>query len=337
MKKILAFVMIIASLASLIACGKNDGVPDGMQLVRGGEDVGYYFYGPEEWTVANLGNISATYASNVDSSSITYVETDMPSGTVQEYFTNSLAEFPTPPTVLEPQGGETVTFGTAESAVKFVYDHEYSGHKFRTMQIFVKHGERFGIFTYTSFLENKSSADKTQYEYYLEKVDAVIKNFKFTERTNAEAAPEYEVVDGYKLISDKSVAKFSLYVPEDFKVEYSSGISCASLDDGSNITLTRATSTGVSVADYWNNRKSELEAIVGGITLVEEVKSTSFGNAKNAASYEYTYVYNGTVYHVYQVFAVTTFDGFVFTYTATDENYSKHLDTIMKITEKVEF
>lgn len=329
--------MTLTCLIGLIGCGKDDGVPEGMQLVRGGEDVGYYFYGPEEWTVANLGDISATYASNVDSSSITYVETDMPSGTVQEYFYESLKEFPTQPTVLEPTGGENVTFGTAESAVRFVYDHEYSGHKFRTMQIFVKHGERFGIFTYTSFLENKSSGEKTQYEYYLEKVNAVIASFKLVEKGAPAPMPEYEVVDGYKLISDKSVAKFSLYVPEDFEVEYSSGITCASLADGSNITMTRATSTGMSVGDYWTKRKAELEAIVDEITIVEEVKSTNFGNAKNAASYEYTYVYNGTTYHVYQVFAVTTFDGFVFTYTAAEENYASHIDVIEKITEKVEF
>ena len=31
------------------------------------------------------------------------------------------------------------------------------------------------------------------------------------------------------------------------------------------------------------------------------------------------------------------FNGFVFTYTATEENYAKHIDTIMKIAEKVEF
>ena len=73
MKRILAALLALIAIFSTLAltsCGKNDGAPDGMQLVRGGADVGYNFWGPEEWVVANVGDISCTYASKIDMSSM---------------------------------------------------------------------------------------------------------------------------------------------------------------------------------------------------------------------------------------------------------------------------
>ena len=346
MKKIIAVLLLIASLTGLVACGKNNDLPEGMQLVRGGEDVGYYMYAPEEWTVANHGNISAAYASNVDSSSITYVETALPEKTVKEYFYDSLSEFPTKPTVITD--AKEITFGNADDALMFEYEHEYSEHKFRTMQIFVKYGDRFGIFTFNSMLENISSDEVTQYEYYEEKLNSVISNFKFVAKSSTDEKENYDTdTDGYNLVSDKKIAKFSLWLPSTWEVEYSSGMVSASLSDGSNINLAKATSTGVEVGVYLETRLIDLKNIVSELTVIEykdengELKKingkASFGNAKQAASQEYTFVYNGTKYHVYQVCAVTTFNGFVFTYTATEENYYKHLDEIKKIAEKVEF
>ena len=334
MKKLLSILLILSFALTLASCSNSD-LPEGMQLVRGGEDVGYYFYAPEEWTLSNYGSISAAYASTVDTTSVSYTEVPEPAGTVLEYFTESLNEFPARPNVLTPDGEDT-TFGNADSAKKFIFEHEYSGHKFRTMQIFVKYGERFGIFTYNAVLENVSSSEKVQYDYYAEKVQSVIDNFKFVAMSETEAeAPE--VSDGYKLISDISVAKFSLYVPSTMTADETSGIVSASYGDGSNVTLSKATATGVVVSKYWETRKTELSAIVNSLTEIEINKEASLGNAKRAFSYEYTFVYNNTTYHVYQVLAVTTFDGFVFTYTATEDNYASHIDEVKTIIEKVEF
>jgi hypothetical protein len=207
------------------------------------------------------------------------------------------------------------------------------------MQIFVSYGSRFGIFTYNSMLENISSPEVVQYDYYEEKIAKVIECFKFVEKGEPnEDDKVYETdKDGYKLISDKSVAKFSLYVPDEFAPDASSGLVSATAADGSNITLSRATATGVVVSDYWETRKSELSAIAKNVTEISTNTPSSLGNSKQAFSYEYTFVYNNTTYHVYQVLAVTNFNGFVFTYTATEENYSKHIDTVMEIAKKVEF
>jgi hypothetical protein len=204
------------------------------------------------------------------------------------------------------------------------------------MQIFVKYENRFGIFTYNSALENISSSEKVQYDFYAEKIQSVIDNFKFVAKSAAEA-PAPESADGYKLISDKSIAKYSLFVPVAMTTDESSGIVSASYDDGSNVTMSKATATGVVVSEYWETRKNELSEIVTSLTEIEINKEASLGNAKRAFSYEYTFVYNNTTYHVYQILAVTTFDGFVFTYTATENNYASHIDEIKTIIEKVEF
>ena len=337
MKKLLALALLLSTLLTLVGCGKeDDGIPDGMQLVRGGEKYGYYMYAPEEWTVANYGEVSSAYASNVDTSSISYVEVPMPSGTLDEYFDESLKEFPTPPTVVT-RGGE-VRLGNAEESRKYIFEHEYTEHKFRTMQIFAKYGDRFGIFTFNAVLENISSDDATQYDFYAEKIDEVIKNFKYVTKVGDKETAEYpKDKDGYMLVSDKSVVKYTLYLPEEFEVKHESGMTVASLPDGSNVTLSRAVNNGVAVGEYWEIRKKELEAVASEITEISVNQVTSLGNARSAASYEYTFVYNNTKYHVYQVCGVMLFNGFVFTYTATEENYAKHIDTIMKIAEKVEF
>ena len=350
MKRILSVLLLLALSLGLASCGKkNDGIPDGMQLVRGGSDVGYYLYAPEEWTVSNQGNISAAYASKVDSSSATYTETTMPKMSFAEYFHESAKSYTADMkfTLLTNENGVEYTFGNAEKALMFEFDFEYASHKFRSMQILAEYQGRFGIFTFTSFAENLSSPDDIQYDYYKEKRDKIIAEFKYVTKSGESSEPEYEIKDGYKLISDKSVAKFDLYVPENFEVQYSSGIVSASFPDGSSVNMSKATQTNVRVDDYLKRRIEELKAIVSDVTIIEYTNedgtksnfnaNASLGDSKSAASQEYTYVYNGVTYHVYQVCAITQWNGFVFTYTATEDNYYKNLDTVKKIAERIEF
>ena len=144
------------------------------------------------------------------------------------------------------------------------------------------------------------------------------------------------------------MSKFNLYVPEEFTVEYSSGIVSAILPDGSSINMAKATPANMRVDEYLNNRLEELKTFVekDSIQVVQfpndrgemsNFKDDTLGNSKSAVSQEYTFIYNGVKYHVYQVCAITWLNGFVFTYTATEENYLNNLDTIKKIAEKVEF
>ncbi len=354
----LAIAIILCSLFALSSCSKKSDVPEGMQLVYGTDSSGYRFYAPEEWTVSNLDNVKSAYVSKLDITSVSFAEVDpIPSGIgIDEkeyffgaYFNDYLSEFPEAMKPVVTVNGEQTVFGkegeSADKAVKYVFSYEYSEHKFGFMQILMNKGERFYIFTYTALLEEKSEG-VTYYEHYLEeKVLSIIDNFRFTEIVNEDTEPiEYEKdEDGYLLISNPALAGFSLYVPDKFECDYSSATVSATHADGSNINMSEATMTGnnMTVSDYWKIRKDELSAIVGEITEIKVNEPTSIGNSNYAFSFEYTFVYNGEIYHVYQVLAVEGFflfqNGYVFTYTAKEANFDLHFDSIKTVLEKVDF
>ena len=356
-KSILFLIMIIATLL-LVGCG-NDGAPKDMQLVSGGKDLGYYFYAPEEWTVANTGEVSTVYVSRIDTTSVTFAKIDPKtfvkadrtksdeSYFFEDYFNDSKAEFPTD-TEYSTENGKSCLLGSGETKAKraasYSFSYTYSDHKFGFLQIFAMHNGNFYILTYASLLEEKLDG-VTYFDYYSvsddeepSKLDMIIESFVFFTPDNA---PEAEVIpatpdaDGDVLVSNRKLAGFELYLPQSFEVDYSSAIVSATHADGSNITMTKTTSGGLNVNSYYELRRDELSKIVTDFTLINTNVTAKLGDSKNAASYEYTYVYNGKVFHVYQIFAVNSTKGYVFTYTATEENYSLHLDDINRITNKV--
>ena len=125
MKKVCAFLLILAtltlSLGALTSCSNENQVPEGMQLVAGGEALGYYFYAPEEWTVSNVGEIKSAYVSRVDTTSVSLVkvspESFFPEGEDADtyffgsYFMASMKDFKGEPKVTS-ENGEAVSFGT---------------------------------------------------------------------------------------------------------------------------------------------------------------------------------------------------------------------------------
>ncbi len=344
---LLVFITIISSLL-LTSCKKDDGTPDGMRLVMGDESLGYYFYGPEEWTVANVGNIACTYVSKIDNSSMTFVEAEKPASTVEEYFESEKGKFPYEINVTV--NGDDSLFGNA-SGKKYVYTYTYKEISYTCMQIFVEYSGRFFIFTYTA--NNKDyTEDKTYYEFYLEKVSASIDAFKFTDKVSGTpTSPEYERdSDGYILVSDKTLAGFDMYVPDSYKVDYSSALVSVSHADGTNITMSQATYTGVTNEDYWKARKENISSfcdkitdpesgeIVSSLREIELAKQITLEGTNWALAYEYAYTFEGTKYHVYQVLIVeSAVNGYVFTYIASEENYEKHLDEMKIVLKKIDY
>lgn len=341
MKRLLAaFIALITlfSVLSMTAC-QNDGAPDGMQLVRGGEDVGYNFWGPEEWIVSNYGGIACTFASKIDMSSMTFVESEMPSGTIAEYFESEKTKFPYEISV--SVNGEDCNFGNANKiAKKYVYSYTYKDFSYTCMQIFVLNSNRFYIFTYTASNAERSDGN-SYYEYYLDKVTSVIEVFEFTgEPTGADTSKDYKRdSDGYILISDKTLAGFEMYVPDSFKVDYASSLVSASHSDGTNMTMSQATYTGVQSKDYWEARKENINAYANNSVVEIEVgKQIELEGTKWALAYEYTYVFEGVTYHVYQVQIVASATtGYVFTYTAAEQLYETHFEEMKKVLDKFEY
>ena len=346
---LLALIMFFTTL-SLTACSSGDGAPDGMQLVRGGDDIGYYFYGPEEWVVANLGDIGCTYVSKIDLSSMTFTETEKPAVSISEYFESEKAKFPYEITV--SVNGDRCNFGNAASiATKYVYTYTYKEVSYSCMQIFVTNASSFYIFTYTASNAERSDG-QSYYQFYLEKVNAAIEAFKFTEKTPTESpAVNYERdADGYILVSNKTLAGFNMYVPDSYKVDYASSITSVSNDKGVNITMSQATYTGVTNEDYWNARKDNISAfadkvtnpesgeLVSSLREIELAKQIYIDGTNWALAYEYTYKFEGVDYHVYQVLIVeSAINGYVFTYSATEAEYQSHLEEAKTILNKIDY
>ena len=350
MSALLALTMIFLAF-SLTSCKNKDGAPDGMQLVQGGEKYGYNFWGPEEWTVANHGKIACTYAANVDLTSITFVETSKPEGTIAEYFESEKTKFPY--TITVSVNGESCSFGNADKlATKYVYTYEYKKVDYTCMQIFVENGGHFYIFTYTANNVERLP-DTTSYEYYLDKVNSVIENFEFITKSNAtDETPNYEKdADGYVLVSEKILTGFDMYVPADYTVDFSSCLVSVSHIDGSNITMSETTHPATTQDEYWANRREDIELFadkiknengetVSSFAEIKEPYKVTVKNADAAVAYEYSYILEGEEYVVYQILMRKgTLGGhvYVFTYTSTPDNYNSHLEEVTTILNKIEF
>ena len=143
----------------------------------------------------------------------------------------------------------------------------------------------------------------------------------------------------------------------------------ATHSDGSNVSLTEANGANENVNTYMLRKLDQLRVITedGSLTYklmyddngkkvdyetdtpvldpngkqVVYYEAIDFGNADAANAYEYSYVYNGTTYRVYQVVIVEgwtlSYTGYVFTYTAKEANFDLHFDDVMKTIEKVHF
>ncbi len=359
MKKLGIVFLLLFTIFSLASCGDGVDVPEGMQLVYGSEHDGYYFFAPEEWTVSNVGGIKSAYVSTLDITSVSFAEVDpakMNKGEkdtesyfFEDYFNDSLSEFPSAPKDLE--GPSNYIFGkeneSADKACAYTYSYEYSGHNFGFLQILIENDEKYYVFTYTALLESRNGGATYYDHYFEEKLIGIIESFRFVDTVSSGDAsenPEYKKdEDGYLLISDPGLADFELYVPEEFMLDYASAIVSATHNDGSNITMSKATATGIDIEAYWKARKEELSAVVKNLTVIKDIhrdQTVQMGNASYAFECEYTYEYNGSTYHVYQILCVDKSflgNGYVFTYTASEENYEKHLPEIIKVVNKVHF
>ena len=354
MKKLILLLICILSITALAACDGKDDTPEGMQLVYGGEDAGYYFYAPEEWLISNVGDIKAAYISRVNTTSVSFSEVEFETdGDRRDYFFNKyfdehLPQLQKMPKFTLKENGKTTVFGTGEygatNAKQYIYTYEHLDFEFSFMQILVEKDGRFFIFTYSA-LNTAENGAKSNYEKYLEMAQSVIENFRFVSggTPSTDTATYERDADGYILISDKKLSGFDLYVPDTFVPSYSSAIVSASHSDGSSINLTKATSTGLSADKYWEVREAELSEFFSDVRVIQKEIDTELGNSDSVLfgnwdwAYEYTYVHEGNTYHVYQILAINGQDGYVFTYTALEENYTTHFDEILKVIEKVHF
>ena len=214
MKRIIATALTIITLTlALTGCSQAADAPEGMQLVRGGESVGYYMYAPEEWIVANreeLG-ISCTYVSKVNNTSVTLVESSFTEANAVQYITEELARFPEGLDMKITLDIKEDALGNAKKAWKTSYTYKYGEFEYRVLQLFGIYLDRSYILTYSAST-GSYDGEVSYYDKFLEQAQAVIDNIEFVElKADSATAPEYtKDADGFSLISDKSLCGFVL-------------------------------------------------------------------------------------------------------------------------------
>ena len=253
MKKLISLFLILTMCLTLLACDNGEGntVPEGMQAASDASKLGFSLYVPEGWVISSYGSVACAYVSNLDTSSVSLVRVELGEVGFENYVKESLALSKNAVTYLEE--GKSVNFGNAKRALSYVYTYNYGEHPFTFMQVLAEaeDGATY-LFTYGA-----SSSDKYEgesfYQTHLSEVTSVMECVVLGEKTEYTAD---EIVyatdaDGYKLVSDQKTAGFALYIPESYTAEISTGIVLAVAEDGTSVSVTEATSRGVSVRDYY--------------------------------------------------------------------------------------
>ena len=151
---------------------------------------------------------------------------------------------------------------------------------------------------------------------------------------------------------------FRLFVQENCTPDVATGFVSAQTLDKSNISVQVLTTQGIASSDndagyvikyndvtYAGVSKffedyyfHSLSQTLSGVKLEEQYTSgQSLGENTYACKYIYTVSVDGTDYKIMQVLAPRANKIYVFTYTATAENFASHTDDVEKITENFIF
>ena len=357
-KRIVALLLCVLSLFSLFSCGKDlpEGaeLPEGMQYA-GGEAYGFYLYVPEEWTLSSMDSVVGAFVSNLDISSVTLTSVEKPQDMdIDTYFKSTMEDMPFQDYKLE-KDGVSLLLGTLDAkGYEFTYTYkpynakENETNAYRVMQLFAERESKLYVFTYTALdIQKNIGSDKTYFQTHIDDVNEIIENVQFIKAKNtSDTKADYKKdADGYLKVAEKKGSGFDLYMHPDWHCTMSGGfVEITSADETASLNITESKDNGVSPSEYWAKRKSDLERYTDGeITVIRQDENGEFGNADVAWIYEYTYTYRGQSYHTYQVLIIDQkipliyYKGYVFTFTATEESYETHLDSVKKMMQKVNF
>lgn len=131
--------------------------------------------------------------------------------------------------------------------------------------------------------------------------------------------------DGHMLVSDPEKDGFSLYIPEEWNYNASSGVLTAypSSLSSANLTVAYLESEEATIAEYWAAQEVILKGDFPDFALVENYPTLENVAGRSAYVYEYTATYIAVKYHIRQYLiplGTSPSEGmYVVTYTASSE------------------
>ena len=190
MKRIISIVLALISIFAFASCNREEGeAPMGMKNASG-ESADFYLYVPDDWTVNTDKNdlMASARASESDPSNITMIGFEDGQGeyeTIDGFWTYYKGEFENRifDKITDAESGESKTSFTLKTdgdeilidgnnaAKKYEYSGKIAGSDFSYMQIIIKRGSVFYIFTYTSTPD--------LYEAHEGELDLIVKYIEF--------------------------------------------------------------------------------------------------------------------------------------------------------------
>ena len=152
--------------------------------------------------------------------------------------------------------------------------------------------------------------------------------------SNTDSAPM-----GYREISDEGL-NYHFYVPDDWTPDVSTGMTSAYFSgrDPSNVSVTafELDDTSInSVEAYWELNEADLKLILPDLEYVDE-SDCKLGGV-DGRQYVYTASMSDTEYKFMQVVAIKSNEVYIFTYTATAENYDLHIEDVISMIDYFKF
>ena len=286
MKKLISLALLLALLTlSLASCGGSGDTPPGMKLLSDKDKDGFLLYVPEQYTTfydETTGMMLATL-SRLDTTSISGYTIYPTESSIAEYVAahfdlSDLGE-DAAPVPLDPALGQSSypivqeIEGRKEAEPLYTYEWEFSRGEtvYRTMQVYIPRLAEDGsedltkgvaVLTYTARM-TASVTGLVAYTDHLEDFQKTLQVFCFTDKLDLPAPEAPTPIDGMLLASDPKVAGYSLFVPESYVLDLSSGISSAyDPTDRTSVTATYCYPDGVSsVADYVAERLTQLREL----------------------------------------------------------------------------
>jgi len=333
-------------LVSFAACAQSD-VPDGYQLIACEGDE-FRLYVPTQWIKNTTSGITSAYYTSDGEMAITVTKADDAEGlTLEEYWTvcdenhkTELEEYSYDGNLKKiVMGGKAAHQRTFTAKITRYNETENKNVtlEYKFLQVMVQNNGETYILNY--------SAPTDQFDLQLEVVvgsadgAGVIPYFKFAEAyTSEDNKKEYDenvvASEGMKLASTDE-RPYRFFIPESWKINNRTDATAAyvSESDSSNVNVGMYMSSYATetVADHFKRLEERYKTTFSSYTLISDEEITMDGIS--AHKYTYTVVSGAQEYKLVQAIVRKGEMFYYVTYTATPENFEKHLSDVEKMIE----
>ncbi len=233
--------------------------------------------------------------------------------------------------------------GKRAAAKDITYTVQITTTTHRYRQVLCKVEGRFYIFTASynvAYYDKMSESQQLELVTMIEEIlgNIVFHAVPFDGAEYDKKQPDAEAPAGMKLVSNKDVP-YLFFAPESWiSVPGSAALQVyASETDRSNVSIIGfVPAEGTGIEEFWQDTQLHCESTLTDFKLLSTTEGETIDGYKTII-YEYTYTIGGVHYHTRQAICVYSLMLVSMTYTALEENYATHLDTVKGMQDAIRF